>query len=150
MTKNTDIDAQIALIQDKVEKQKKVVLDIEKKSSKTAWNTNCQLNLPTRKFNLHTSNEQDLISGLADLLALKDYHDKARKILKLEEKVEFKHDGYTLAEWTSDIEAKLAKHRIKKEKEKLENLEKRIGGILSEDQKRSNELKRIIEELGDE
>lgn len=149
MTKNTDIDAQISLIQEKVEKQKKIVLETEKKSSRTAWKTTCMLNLPTRKLNLHTANENDLVSALAELLSLKDYHDKARKVLKLEEKVEFKYDGNTLADWTSDIETKIAKIRLKNEKEKLENLEKRIGGILSEEQKRSNELKRIMEELGD-
>lgn len=139
------IDQQIAAVEAKIQKQKEIVLETEKKSNRS-WSTTCQLNLSQNfKVNIQSAKEDTLREALAQLLIIEDYSNKASKMLNL--KNEFKFDGYSVAEWVSDMESRIAKIKLKTEKEKLEKLQLRIESITSEDQKRQRELQRIIDEL---
>lgn len=139
------IDQQIAAVADKIQKQKEIVFETEKKSNRS-WTTTCQLNLSQNlKVNIQSAKEDTLREALAQLLIIEDYSNKASKMLNL--KNEFKFDGYSVAEWVSDMESRIAKIKLKTEKEKLEKLQLRIESITSEDQKRQRELQRIIDEL---
>lgn len=139
------IDQQIAAVASKIQKQKEIVLETEKKSNRS-WTTTCQLNLSQNlKVNIQSAKEDTLREALAQLLIIEDYSNKASKMLNL--KNEFKFDGYSVAEWVSDMESRIAKIKLKTEKEKLEKLQLRIESITSEDQKRQRELQRIIDEL---
>jgi hypothetical protein len=143
MTEKT-IDQKIAAVIAIVEKQKKVVTETETKSNRK-WITTGVLNLPTTKLNLQTAKESAIVSALTDLLILKDYHSKAAKILNSKET--FMADGFSVADWQNDFEVRLGKIRLKNEKDKLEQLEARLKGIMSEDSKRERELEAIMNEL---
>ncbi len=139
------IDQQIAAVEARIQKQKAIVIETEKKSNR-GWTTTCQLNLSsTFKVNIQSTKEDTLRDALAQLLSLEDYSNKASKMLNL--KNEFKFDGYSVSEWVSDMESRIAKIKLKSEKEKLENLQSRIESITSEDQKRQRELQKIIDDL---
>lgn len=143
MTEKT-IDQRIDEVRKIVENQKKVVLDTESKSSRP-WTTTGVLNLPNLKLNLLTAKESAIVSALADILSLKDYHSKAATMLNSKEK--FSIDGYTLDDWKNDFESRINKIKLKNEKEKLEKLELRLKNIMSEDLKREIELDQIMKEL---
>jgi hypothetical protein len=59
----------------------------------------------------------------------------------------FTWDNFTADEWIGDIKARIAKIQISAEKEKLENLEKRLNKIVSPEKRAELELEAIEQEL---
>lgn len=80
------------------------------------------------------------------LLLNESFHKAALKELKLKV-TPFEVDGYTVKDWKTDLELRIAKITIKEKKEKLDILEKKLKNVMSEDQKRAAAFSEIMSEL---
>lgn len=143
MTDKT-IDQKISEVISIVEKQKNVVIETELKSNRV-WKTTGVINSFNIKLNLLTAKEPAIVSTLAEILMLKEYHQKSAKLLNV--KHDFLIEGFEFEDWFNDFESRLNKIKLKNEKEKLSKLESRLKNIMSEDLKRTIELEEIIKEL---
>lgn len=140
------LDQKIVEISEVIAKQKTLV-ESECKRAEVKWSTTGVLNINGLKVTIQIANEEQIVSGLAELILKEDAHNKAAKML--ESKAKFKFDGYEIEKWRADMETRLAQIKYKKSKEKLESLERRLKSIMSEDTKRSMELESILKELDD-
>lgn len=145
MSKNIAIDDKINELFKVLQKQKTDVEKSEKEVSKK-WVTNCSFTISGRApINIQTANEESIRTATTEMLMHQDYSNKAAEKLGLE-KYE-KYLGYTYDEWVEDFCKRIAVINLKAEKEKLANLEKRLGTIVSPEQKRQMELDAITNEL---
>lgn len=142
---STAIDSEISNLFETITKQKKEINDVEKHS----WVTNCIFKFThdaTGHYNIQAIRD---ISILIKLLAFLQRESKEfNKIKKeLDINIQYEHLGFTLEDWKKDIEARIKKINIQKEKTKLEQLEERLNQIISPEQKRVLELEAIKKEL---
>lgn len=140
---NTNDNAVLNLFQ-VVNKQKEEVKLAEKAYKR--WNTNCSFKLfGSSPVNIQTANEQTIVKALAELLTFSQNIEKAYELLGVT--VDNRHDGYSVDEWIEDFKKRIATIHFQKKKEKLQELEKRLNGILSTEQRREMELKAIMADL---
>lgn len=145
MTTNT-LDKQIETAKSVIETQRKEVLATEKILTR-GWTTNCSYPIGDNKtINLQTCNEAQIINVMRHLLLNESFHKSALKELKLKD-TPFEVEGQPVSAWKADLELRLAKITIKTKKEKLDILEKKLKGIMSEDQKRAAAYSEIMNEL---
>lgn len=147
MTEKT-IDKKIDELFAVVKKQKAEVEKVEK-ASKRSWNTNCSFKLyASSPLNIQTAQEDTIVKALAELISFEEKFDKANEILGLSK--EFKHDGYSVEDWTEDFKKRIATIQLKAKKEKLKDLESRLNGIVSPEQRRQMELDAITNALSED
>lgn len=142
------IDSEIKKLFEKVSLQKQAIA----KADKPDWKTNCVFSF-TQSINDSSINIQvcsDLLILIKILAFLEIYKEKTLAIAKsLDVKIDYLHQGYSVEDWKYDIQARIKKLNIEKEKKKLAALETRLNAIISPEQKRAMELeeiKRIIDE----
>lgn len=100
--------------------------------------TNCSLIINSERFNLHTINDADTITGL--MVALNVYKISASDLGLLET---FKISGFTVTDWMSDLQVKLTIINRKQEEGRLKKLEDRLHSLLSTDTKVELELSEL-------
>ena len=61
--------------------------------------------------------------------------------------MKFKHQGHTLAQWTSDIATEIGKIQISEKKEKLKELKAKVEALESQEAKEAKALAAIEKEL---
>lgn len=145
MTTNT-LDKQIETAKSVIETQRKEVLATEKILTR-GWTTNCSYPISDNKtINLQTCNESQIVNVMRHLLLNESFHKSALKELKLKS-TPFEVEGQPISAWKADLELRLAKITIKTKKEKLDILERKLKGIMSEDQKRAAAYSEIMHEL---
>jgi hypothetical protein len=145
MTEKT-LDQKIVEISEVIAKQKALV-ESEGKRAESKWSTTGVLHINGLKLTIQVANEEQIVSGLAELILKEEAHSKAAKMLN--SKAKFKFDGHEIEKWRADMETRLAQIKYKKSKEKLETLESRLKSIMSEDTKRSMEFDAIMKELNE-
>lgn len=143
---NTALDKSIELAKETIEKQRKEVLATEKVLTR-GWITNGSYPIADNKsINIQTCTINTVVVVMRHLLLHESFHKAALKELKLKT-TPFEVDGYTIKDWKTDLELRIAKVTIKEKKEKLDILEKKLKNVMSEDQKRAAEFSEILNEL---
>lgn len=143
MTKN--IDTQINQMLEQVSKKKDQVEQLRKDIPKK-WVTNCSLRLPCGKhLNIATLNKEAIIEATMFLIQDAKCYSEAIQALGLDD--EYAYEGFSKEEWLEDLKKKLKSLELRDEEVKLNNLEKRLKQIMSEDQKREQELSDIMKDF---
>lgn len=104
--------------------------------------TNCQVDLFGVRYNIHTFDQAKSIDLLVKLNAL----FLSAKNLGVEEAYEI--SGYNVSDWISDLQLKIRLLSKDAEQKKLDELEKQLRKLLSEDKKVELELDSIEGLLG--
>jgi hypothetical protein len=100
--------------------------------------------------NLNTvTDANSIVDILAVLLQKSNAHTEAASRLGVKA-AEFKHQGYTLNEWETDLKTRLNKISISSEKKKLADLESRLAALESPELKAQRELDDIMKLLNEE
>lgn len=126
----------------KLANQKKEAIS---KAEKPQWKTNCSFGFNPdsgRRINIQVEADvSNLTTILGFLMGKADEFKKASEVLGL--KQEFKWMGFTLADWRSDIQTRVAKIQITSEKRDLETIEKRLSGLISPELRAQLDLEEI-------
>lgn len=122
------------------EKKKK----IEKMSTTFAAKTNCVLELKGRKpCNFHVAKKSELLEIVRELLLIQKGNELVKNAEFNFEEEDFFIGGFPVEDWLDDIKAKIDTLSIRDEKTKLDELEKRLHDLLSDDKKVELELDEI-------
>lgn len=144
----TNIDKKISELFEVVKKQKAEV-EAAEKASKQSWKTNCSIVVPfsssEQPVNLQTANQDKVKSVVMALLKHKEYSAEAESVLGIDSSS--KYNGFEYEDWIEDCKKRISVLNIKTKKDKLQELEKRLNGIVSPEQKRQMELDSIMGEL---
>lgn len=114
------------------------------------WKTSCAYrDTPTAAVqNLQVIADRNvLVTILANLFIKEMAHNNAAEELDIEDYT-FMHEGYSYDDWASDIQLRLAKINIAKEKVKLEKLLGRLEALESKELREMRELEDIMREMG--
>lgn len=142
----TEKDLIIIKLQEGIAKEKEEIAKID--SPKWFTNLLFRETPASASVNLHTvSDEEVIIAIMATLIGKKRDYSEARKSLSLPEK-DYIHFGYTFAEWTADLNSRLAKINIAARKKALALNETRLLALESVELKEKKELDSIMKELG--
>ena len=119
------------------------------KAEKPNWETNGTFGYDkysASRINIHvTSDIEELVSILGHVIEKEKSFQSAQSILGTD--ATFKWMGFTLKEWQYDIQTRINKIQIKKKKDELETLERRLDSLVSPELKRQMELDEITKML---
>ncbi len=143
MNKTTD---EIVLdLLNKVEQKKKEIGASERPN----WITNCSFGInpsnAAERINIQVADTNTLITIYANLSLSHSSFEQAAKDLGV--KAEFKWQGFTFGDWAADIKTRLNQLQIKTKKDDLAKLEARVNALVSPEQRREMELKKLAAEL---
>ena len=143
MNKTTD---EIVLdLLNKVEQKKKEIGASERPN----WITNCSFGInpsnAAERINIQVSDVNTLVSIYANLSLSYSAFEQAAKDLGV--KADFKWQGFTFGDWAADIKTRLNQLQIKNKKDDLAKLEARVNALVSPEQRREMELKKLAAEL---
>jgi len=112
------------------------------KAEKPKWETNCSFSYQegnSDRMNIQTiSDVNTLLRILGHLLLQNNGFIQAVDLTGATAK--FKYQGFTLAEWQSDIQTRINKIEISKKKAELDDLEKRLDKLVSPEVREAMEL----------
>lgn len=119
-------------------------------SEKPRWETTCTIGTNeqsvTDRVNLQTVSDQSkLVDILGFLLAKEAQWNQAAGILGV--KVPFKWMSYTVAQWTKDIQTRIAQIGLTAKRAELKALEGRLDALITTEQRRELELAEIQKEM---
>lgn len=133
MSKN---DSKIIELKEGITKKRK---DLSRASVKTTTITNCSIAIEGKRYNINTLKGTDLQHLLVSvnilLLSATD--------LRIQD--EFKHDGYLLGDWISDLKSRVEVEKYKKKVKEMTALEKQLDSLLSKDKQTELEISGISE-----
>ena len=111
------------------------------------WKTTCSIKVDFREtpINIQTVNINDLHKTVCFILNNKNNIAEANQILNMNID---SYQGFSVDDWLSDCIKRSKIIEIKQKRDELENLEKRLNGIISPEQRREMELESIIKILG--
>lgn len=143
-----DQDVEVQALFETVQKKKADIAKAEKPN----WETSCTFH---RDPNSSASQNiqiitkvDDLVDIIAFLLEKQHFYQEANKVLGT--KVKFLWQGFTVAQWISDIKTRINKVDISKKRKELETLESRLNAILSPEARRKMEIDAIKAQLEEE
>lgn len=141
----TKTDKQVQELFEIVQQKKSAIVKAEKPN----WQTNCSFGYDknsSSRMNIQVVNDIDeLTEMLAFLLRKERSHYEASEILGVES--QFKWLGFTFEQWKSDIQTRIDKIQISKKKQELEQLESRLGLLISPELRAEMELAEITKIL---
>lgn len=114
---------------------------------KVNWKTNCSFSFNENdslnsKMNLHAeSNLSTLVKILAHILQQQDFYTQAATKLGVD--VQFKYLGFNVSDWQADIENRINRIKILKEKEELQTIETRLNALISPEKRAELELEQL-------
>lgn len=121
-------DERIMELKSQIEKKRN---ELSKQSKRFVPITNCLLVLDKVTYNLHVDSSELLLIKLNSMrLSAKDLDMDTSKIMI---------SGYSLDDWITDVKNNLESKTYKKKKKDLDNLEKELTALLSDD--KQTELK---------
>ena len=130
-------DKKIKALSEKVESERAVL----GKKPRASWNTNAVFNYDSSKFfNLNTIRDTSkLVDALSFLLERSTHVADAAERLGIETP-EFVWYGYSLSDWEHDFKLRVEILNWDKRKKQLDNTEKKLSTLLSEEAKTEMEL----------
>jgi hypothetical protein len=149
MARKPSEDDQVMELIEKVKQKRAEIQRIEKPN----WQTNCSFSFiegqSSGATNIHVVSDVRKLTRIAAFLCrLDDDYIKAGLDLGVDPLPEFAWDGYTLAEWVSDLALRVSEIQLASKKSSLEALQKRLDAIISPELKRKMELEAIAAEVG--
>ncbi len=120
------------------------------KAEKPNWKTNCSFSKDeygSNRINLQATTDISVLIGILGFLTLTHAAFlQAAQLLGVEQ--EFLWMGFSYEDWKSDIETRVTKLHITKEKKNLELIEERLGKLISPELRKELELQELEKELG--
>lgn len=118
------------------------------KKPRATWRTNGVFKFNNgAHMNLNAVCSEDaIVDALAFALIGKSATIEACEILGVAEQ-EVEYNGYTLEDWTFDFKLRVSMIKWDKDKKKLDALEKKLNGLISEDAKTEMALEDIAKDL---
>lgn len=115
---------------------------------KQPWQTNCSLavGFTAQPVNIQVAALPLLVGLMAELLVLQDAFPKAASMLGIE-RVEPTFGGYSVDQWTADLRKRVAVLTYNEKSKKLDDLEAKLKGLMSEDKRRDTALAALEAEL---
>lgn len=146
--KTQTADELVMELLNKVAEKKKQIGSAER----PAWKTNCAYGPDANsnhRVNIQTIREVNVLVALFATLqaAYKSYAQACEELGVKYTDAPFSHLGYTYAEWAADFRTQLDRLMIKNKRDELAKLEDRINALVSPEQRREMELKKLVEEL---
>lgn len=142
---NKTTDEIVSDLLNKVEQKKKEIGASERPN----WLTNCSFGVnPSNaadRVNIQVADVNTLVSIYANLSLSQSSFELAAKDLGV--KTGFKWQGFTFGEWAADIKMRLNQLQVKSKKDDLAKLEARVNALVSPEQRRELELKKLVAEL---
>lgn len=132
-------------MQEQVSKMEAEIRKIEKPN----WITSCSFRESTNSgaTNIHVVSDVNTLVGMVAFLNnMKDKMEEAAKELGLDD-YKFKHDGYSIESWKSDIKLRLDKINIATRKLALTRIKDRLAKLESPELKEKRELEELELEL---
>jgi hypothetical protein len=114
---------------------------------KVSWKTNCSFSFNENdalnsKINLHAVSDVNvLVKALAHILQQQDYYTQAANKLGVD--TQFKYLGFYVSDWQADIENRINRIKILKEKEELQTIETRLNALISPEKRAELELEQL-------
>ena len=135
---------------DKVVKELLAVVEQKKKAiergEKPEWFTNCVYQFESKPVNIKTiTDRKRVIELMQDLVTKKESFNKVLEILNTSE--DFEYNNYTFEQWVNDFKNRLNQIDLSENKKSLDNLEKRLSGLISKELREEMELEAIKKEL---
>lgn len=136
---------------DKLVKELLAVVEEKKKAiargEKPEWLTNCVYYFEGKQVNIKTiTDRKRIIELMQDLVTKKESFNKVLEILNIVE--DFEYNNYTFSQWVNDFKNRLNQIDLSENKKSLDNLEKRLSGMISKELREEMELEAIKKELG--
>lgn len=131
-------DDNIMKLKEQIQKKKE---ELSLLSNRVCPKTNCMLVLDRTTFNLHVDSSEWL------LVRLNAYAMSAKDLGLDLDSVQI--SGFTLNQWIQDVRSFLQVQKYKEEKRKLNNLEKKLDALLSDDKRTELEIDKIAAMLND-
>lgn len=143
----TTIDQTIQLLFAKLTERKAKVASLESEIAKS-WKTTGAFRLigASSTTNIQTATAEQLEEVAAHVVILTNALSEASA--KLSRTGTQKVQGYTSADWFSDLQKRLAAIDVREEKKQLEALETRLNSVLSPEERRRIEVEMLAKELG--
>ncbi len=144
MSEKSTSDELVLKLLDKVEAKKKEIGQCERPQ----WLTNCSFTFPdtNKVVNIQTAD----IATLCFLAGYLEYRitlmTNGAKTLGIKAPMDF--GGYLTMDWMADIATRANQIQIKTKKEELAELERRVNGLVSPEQRREMELNKLAKEIG--
>jgi hypothetical protein len=144
MSEKSTSDELVLKLLDKVEAKKKEIGQCERPQ----WLTNCTFTFPdtNKVVNIQTAD----IATLCFLMGYLEYRTSliidGAKTLKVKASTDF--NGSSVTDWASDLATRANQIQIKTKKEELAELERRVNGLVSPEQRREMELNKLAKEIG--
>ena len=136
---STNNDSRILALQEGIRKEREAIASVERFVPVTT----CIFQFQNYKINLHTLDMEHLT--LIHLL-LRTFIKEAESLGYLKSKI----GGFTLEEWEHDVLGVMTKYNVRRRKQLLEQQEKKLAALLSEDKRTELELDAIEEMLNGE
>jgi len=145
MAKKQEADQRVLDLIELAKKKKEAIAKAEKPN----WKTNCSFSKDeygSNRINLQATTDVAVLIGiLGFLIATKNSFDGAAKLLNLDKEIICM--GFSFEDWKSDIETRVTKLEITKEKKNLEIIEERLGKLISPELRKELELQELEKEL---
>lgn len=125
-------DEKILEIKKRIESKEKHL----KENSRFVPVTNCSLDLLGKRYNLHSTN----VNELRILLVTLNMYKLSKDDLKMEE---LELSGFSLSEWIKDVKSKLDVEEARQTKAELKSMRVKLDALLSRDKKTELEIERI-------
>ena len=113
------------------------------------WKTTCSFKATENStaINLHTVKDVEKLTGILAFLigADRDFAEAASLLGRT--KAKFKHQGYTINEWTEDIRTEIGKIEISEKRKTLAELKSKLEALESQEAKEAKMLASIEREL---
>jgi hypothetical protein len=145
-----ELDDQVMKLFSLLEKKKEEFNECEAESKKK-WVTNCSFPSVygnTAPINIQTQTESALVELLSDLLTQDGNSRKAAELIGANYPNEGTWGGFSVDQWVDDFKTRIAKIRLVERKQELVQLEKRLNGVVSPEQRRKLEIEAITQSLG--
>lgn len=140
----TDMDKVVDDLMTKV-KDRRAKVGALKKSQ---WVTPCTLVLPGHeRLNIQVCSDLGLLAMSCGIL-MRMKQDMEAASTELDVEIEPKWQNYAIDDWVADIKLRVKVTQLKREQERLANLEDKLGKLMSPEQRRRMELADIEAELG--
>lgn len=104
--------------------------------------TNCSIELHGTRYNIHALGKESLARLLVELNALR----LSAKDLGISES-EWPMCGFTISDWITDVKSKLMNVNRKTEEDRLNEMERKLEGLLSEATRTELEIQNIAQSL---
>lgn len=117
---------------------------------KVSWKTNGVFKFDDKEyFNINTvQSSEPLVRALAYLLQKSSMYSEASKQLDVPVPEDMGFGGYSVYEWSQDFKLRLSVLKWEEKKRQLEDTEKKLAALVSEEARTEMELEKIAKSLG--